>query len=205
MSELKDEVVRERCASATARSRAAARLVAAARRPPAAAAAKRPAMPDSVGMQAAQMGYSTQELGSVPEGANLGLGCGNPQAIAALKPGESVLDLGSGAGFDCFLAARQVGAAGKVIGVDMTPEMVAKARAQRAQGQSCQCRIPPRRDRAPAARRRLRRRHHLELRNQSFHRQAGGLPRGVSRAEARRAARRVRRRRHRAAAAGNSR
>ncbi len=57
------------------------------------------------------MGYSAQELASVPEGANLGLGCGNPQAIAALKPGESVLDLGSGAGFDCLLAARQVGAA----------------------------------------------------------------------------------------------
>jgi ubiquinone/menaquinone biosynthesis C-methylase UbiE len=67
-------------------------------------------------------------LQAVPAGADLGLGCGNPQAIAALKPGETVLDLGSGGGFDCFLAARQVGAAGRVIGVDMTAEMVAKAR-----------------------------------------------------------------------------
>lgn len=65
---------------------------------------------------------------SVPVGSDLGLGCGNPQAIAALQPGETVLDLGSGAGFDCFLAARQVGETGHVIGVDMTAEMVAKAR-----------------------------------------------------------------------------
>jgi len=74
------------------------------------------------------IGYSDEELQMVPSGANLGLGCGNPQAIASLKPGETVLDLGSGAGFDCFLAARQVGEAGHVIGVDMTPEMLAKAR-----------------------------------------------------------------------------
>lgn len=74
------------------------------------------------------MGYSEAELAAIPEGANLGLGCGNPQAIAAMKPGEVVLDLGSGAGFDCFLAARQVGATGRVIGVDMTHEMLAKAR-----------------------------------------------------------------------------
>jgi len=64
----------------------------------------------------------------VPEGSDLGLGCGNPQAIARLKKGETVVDLGAGGGFDCFLAARQVGNKGKVIGVDMTPEMVAKAR-----------------------------------------------------------------------------
>jgi SAM-dependent methyltransferase len=75
-----------------------------------------------------QMGYSEDELTAAPEGANLGLGCGNPQAIAALKPGEVVVDLGSGAGFDCFLAARQVGATGRVIGVDMTYEMLNKAR-----------------------------------------------------------------------------
>lgn len=75
-----------------------------------------------------QMGYSQEEMQAVPEGANLGLGCGNPQAIAALQPGEVILDLGSGAGFDCFLAARQVGESGRVIGVDMTPEMLAKAR-----------------------------------------------------------------------------
>lgn len=75
-----------------------------------------------------QLGYSPEELQAVPAGADLGLGCGNPQAIAALKLGETVLDLGSGGGFDCFLAARQVGPAGRVIGVDMTAEMVAKAR-----------------------------------------------------------------------------
>jgi ubiquinone/menaquinone biosynthesis C-methylase UbiE len=74
------------------------------------------------------MGYSSDELTSVPEGADLGLGCGNPQAIAALRPGETVLDLGSGAGFDCFLAAKRVGGTGRVIGVDMTPEMITKAR-----------------------------------------------------------------------------
>lgn len=74
------------------------------------------------------LGYSEEELAAVPEGANLGLGCGNPQAIAALRPGEVVLDLGAGAGFDCFLARRAVGAEGRVIGVDMTPEMVARAR-----------------------------------------------------------------------------
>src|SRR5438874_10315761 len=75
-----------------------------------------------------EMGYSDAELGAVPEGANLGLGCGNPQAIAALKPGETVIDLGSGAGFDCFLAAGQVGETGRVIGIDMTHEMLNKAR-----------------------------------------------------------------------------
>jgi arsenite methyltransferase len=74
------------------------------------------------------LGYSDDDLANVPEGADLGLGCGNPQAIAALRPGERVLDLGSGAGFDAFLAARQVGSEGRVIGVDMTPEMIAKAR-----------------------------------------------------------------------------
>lgn len=76
----------------------------------------------------AQLGYSNEELTAVPDGANLGLGCGNPQAIAALRPGEVVLDLGSGGGFDCFLASRQVGDAGSVIGVDMTPEMISRAR-----------------------------------------------------------------------------
>jgi len=80
------------------------------------------------------IGYSAEETAAVPEGANLGLGCGNPQAIAALKPGETVLDLGSGAGFDAFLAAGQVGASGNVIGVDMTPDMVSRARANAANG-----------------------------------------------------------------------
>lgn len=74
------------------------------------------------------IGYSHTDLNSVPEGANLGLGCGNPIALASLKEGEMVLDLGSGAGFDCFLAASRVGPQGKVIGVDMTPEMLDKAR-----------------------------------------------------------------------------
>lgn len=80
------------------------------------------------------LGYSPEETGAVPAGANLGLGCGNPQAIAALQPGETVLDLGSGAGFDAFLAARAVGTTGRVIGVDMTPEMVSKARKNQAAG-----------------------------------------------------------------------
>jgi SAM-dependent methyltransferase len=75
------------------------------------------------------MGYSEAELASLPEGADLGLGCGNPQAIAAMRPGEVIVDLGSGAGIDCFLAAQQVGPTGRVIGIDMTHEMLAKARA----------------------------------------------------------------------------
>ncbi len=75
-----------------------------------------------------QLGYSSDDVNTVPDGANMGLGCGNPQAIAALKPGEVVLDLGSGGGFDCFLASKQVGKSGMVIGVDMTPDMVSKAR-----------------------------------------------------------------------------
>lgn len=79
-----------------------------------------------------RLGYSDADLASVPDGADLGLGCGNPQIIAALAPGERVLDLGSGAGFDAFLAARQVGPTGRVIGVDMTPEMIARANANKA-------------------------------------------------------------------------
>lgn len=78
------------------------------------------------------LGYSEADLASVPEGADMGLGCGNPQAIASLRPGEVVLDLGSGGGFDAFLAAKQVGPSGRVVGVDMTPEMIAKARANAA-------------------------------------------------------------------------
>jgi arsenite methyltransferase len=77
----------------------------------------------------ARLGYSPEQLAAAPEGADLGLGCGNPQAIAALRPGEAVLDLGSGGGFDCFLASHQVGPSGRVIGVDMTPQMISKARA----------------------------------------------------------------------------
>ena len=80
------------------------------------------------------IGYSEEEMNAVPEGANLGLGCGNPTAMASLKEGERILDLGSGAGFDCFLAAKKVGKTGKVIGVDMTPEMLDKARANAKKG-----------------------------------------------------------------------
>lgn len=80
------------------------------------------------------IGYSKEEMNQVPEGANLGLGCGNPVALASIKVGQTVLDLGSGAGFDSFLAARAVGEQGRVIGVDMTPEMVAKARENAKKG-----------------------------------------------------------------------
>jgi len=80
------------------------------------------------------IGYADEELKAVPEGANLGLGCGNPVALASLSEGETVLDLGSGAGFDCFLAANQVGEKGRVIGVDMTPEMIEKARENARKG-----------------------------------------------------------------------
>jgi arsenite methyltransferase len=76
----------------------------------------------------ALMGYSKEDIQSVIQGANMGLGCGNPVALASLNPGETVVDLGSGGGFDCFLAARQVGETGQVIGVDMTPDMLSKAR-----------------------------------------------------------------------------
>jgi SAM-dependent methyltransferase len=82
------------------------------------------------------MGYSQDDVTGVPEGANMGMGCGNPQAIASLQPGETVLDLGSGGGFDCFLAAKAVGPDGHVIGVDMTPEMVSKARENAAKSQA---------------------------------------------------------------------
>jgi len=75
-----------------------------------------------------RIGYGDEEISSVPEGANLGLGCGNPLAMASVKEGEIVLDLGSGAGFDCFIAANMVGKEGKVIGVDMTPDMIDRAR-----------------------------------------------------------------------------
>jgi len=81
-----------------------------------------------------EIGYSEAELGMVPEGSNLGLGCGNPLALSSIREGETVLDLGSGAGFDCFLAAARVGKSGKVIGVDMTLEMIEKARENAEKG-----------------------------------------------------------------------
>ncbi|MFI5357554.1 MAG: arsenite methyltransferase [Opitutales bacterium] len=88
----------------------------------------------SAGAQARKLGYSESDLAGIPDGANLGLGCGNPVALASLKPGQTVLDLGSGAGFDAFLATRAVGPTGRVIGVDMTSEMVSKARANARKG-----------------------------------------------------------------------
>jgi arsenite methyltransferase len=81
-----------------------------------------------------RLGYSQADLDRVPSGADMGLGCGNPKAIAALKPGEVVIDLGAGGGFDCFLAAHEVGGSGYVIGVDMTPDMLNKARANALKG-----------------------------------------------------------------------
>jgi arsenite methyltransferase len=81
-----------------------------------------------------RLGYTEAERSVVPEGADMGLGCGNPRAMASLRPGEVVVDLGSGGGFDCFLAAREVGEAGRVIGVDMTPDMISKARSNTARG-----------------------------------------------------------------------
>jgi len=80
------------------------------------------------GLASLKLGYCAQDLAQMPDGANMGLGCGNPQAIASIKTGDVVLDLGAGGGFDAFLAARQTGPSGRVIGVDMTPEMLAKAR-----------------------------------------------------------------------------
>ncbi|RIE06725.1 methyltransferase domain-containing protein [Candidatus Cryosericum terrychapinii] len=94
----------------------------------------RPMPEEAVSSISKGVGYSDADLAAVPEGANLGLGCGNPLAFSALKEGDVVLDLGSGAGFDSFLAARKVGKTGKVIGVDMTPEMIAKARANAMAG-----------------------------------------------------------------------
>lgn len=81
-----------------------------------------------------RLGYSEADLESVPEGADMGLGCGNPRAIASLQKGEVVVDLGSGGGFDCFLAAQEVGSTGHVIGIDMTPDMLSKARSNASKG-----------------------------------------------------------------------
>ena len=84
--------------------------------------------PPAADQLARELGYTVEELQALPEGANMGLSCGNPAALAALKPGETVLDLGSGGGFDVFIAGRKVGAGGRAMGVDMTPEMLGKAR-----------------------------------------------------------------------------
>ena len=129
------------------------------------------------------MGYSADELAGAPEGADLGLGCGNPQAIAALRPGETVLDLGSGGGFDCFLAARRIGLTGKVIGVDMTPEMVTKARgnARKVEATNVEFRLGEI-EHLPVADD-SRRCDPLELRDQPVTRQGSGIPGGISRAQ----------------------
>ena len=82
-----------------------------------------------------RLGYSEDDLAAVPKGADMGLGCGNPRAIASIKTGETIVDLGSGGGFDCFLAAAETGATGSVIGVDMTPSMISKARDNADRGQ----------------------------------------------------------------------
>lgn len=118
---------------AMVRARYGAIAAASCRAPKPAASCCGSAEPPTADDMARCMGYSAAELAAIPADANLGLGCGNPQAIAALAAGETVLDLGSGAGFDCFLAARAVGPGGWVIGVDMTHEMLAKARANAAQ------------------------------------------------------------------------
>ena len=92
------------------------------------------AKPKALGKASMTIGYSDEDLKSVPDGANMGLGCGNPTAIASLRKGETVLDLGSGGGFDCFIAADKVGGKGRVIGVDITPEMIEKARENAMKG-----------------------------------------------------------------------
>ncbi len=93
---------------------------------------------EEIDFKTLKLGYSNDELNEVPEGANMALGCGNPQAIAAIRKGEVVVDLGSGGGFDAFLAARQVGENGKVIGVDMSPAMIHKARKNAEKGEFSQ-------------------------------------------------------------------
>jgi arsenite methyltransferase len=129
------------------------------------------------------VGYTAEDVSAAPEGADLGLGCGNPQAIASLKSGETVLDLGAGAGFNAFLAARQVGASGRVIGVNMTPPMIEKARANAAKAgvKNVEFRLGeiehlPVADASVDV-------DYLQLRDQSLARQAGGLRRGLSRAD----------------------
>jgi arsenite methyltransferase len=84
--------------------------------------------------QSGKVGYSKKEMDAVPNGSNLGLGCGNPTALASIRKGETILDLGAGAGFDCFLAANETGPKGRVIGIDMTPEMIKKARENAKKG-----------------------------------------------------------------------
>lgn len=100
--------------------------------PPAGAASCGCAVDSSAGSISEALGYDAEDIAAIPEGADLGLGCGNPLALLQLSPGETVMDLGSGGGIDCFVAARRVGSTGRVIGVDMTPEMIERARSNAA-------------------------------------------------------------------------
>ena len=112
-------------------------------------------------------GYSADELTSIPAEANMGLSCGNPTAIASIRPGEVVVDLGSGGGLDVFLASPLVGPSGKAIGIDMTPEMIERARTNAQNGRISECRVPSRDHRPPPPSRCFGRLRHQQLRHQS--------------------------------------
>ncbi len=145
---------------------------------------------------ATSIGYDATELSALPEGANMGLSCGNPTAIASLQPGEVVLDLGSGGGFDVFLAGPKVGPTGRVIGIDMTPDMLALARKNTETYREVtgprERRVSPRRNRASPGSRCQRRRRHLQLCAQPFPGQIPGVARDRPCAETRWARRRLR-------------
>ena len=133
---------------------------------------------DNAGVKAVAeaFGYTPEELTSIPAEANMGLSCGNPTATAHIRPGEVVVDLGSGGGLDVFLASKMVGPEGRAIGIDMTPAMIERARANAQAGRLHKRRVLPinhRPDSAPGCFGRLR---HLELRAQPGARQTGGLP-----------------------------
>ena len=151
------------------------------------------------------VGYSEDDLARLPEGANMGLSCGNPTALASLAPGEVVLDLGSGGGFDVFIAGHKVGSEGaRHRRRHDAGDARQGARQHRGLSQGSrlrQRRVPPRRDRAPPGRGRLRRRRHLQLRHQPLARQAAGLARDGPRPQARRPRRRFRHRPEEAPAA----
>ena len=131
--------------------------------------------------------YPDTETGALPtEAVAASLGCGNPTALAELKPGETVLDLGSGGGIDVLLSARRVGPTGKAYGLDMTDEMLALARENQRKAGAPERRVSEGRDRKHPVARQLSRRDHLELRNQPFGRQGSRAGRGISRAASRR-------------------
>ena len=152
-----------------------------------------------------QLGYRGRDLSTVPEGADLGLGCGAPVEHLKLQPGETVLDLGSGPGLDAFIAAKAVGPQGRVIGVDMTPAMLERARRNAEQGGFAQRRVPRGTARGAAGRGRVGRRGDEQLRDQPGAGQGRRLPRDRPRAEARRAARDLGHRARRRAAGTRSR